>query len=327
MMDHQSVWAFSLAFDCSTHFEQSFFDLRLRLCFQGVLCNLHLLCVPLYERHTAENLFNVLRTFLDALYPRWPDKLINVATDGENTMTGRHAGVVTRMARCASFDVLRVCCVPHQMDIVAKAAAEGLCKGAYMKDVYSFSVYLRAQYNLITEMGVKCPKKTTRWVHLGRVLNFCKDYCRQIIRYVEEKHPEKLPSDEWWVITFAVAPAIDKVNVAFAELQARALLLEQQVHIVDGLIRKITKIFCVEAWVPEGANSSGGQSNESVIQYVSEAATMRIDVAAIKVHIRDQGSPAQAFYDRLQAFYDRSRWRRSSSLAACISQDAPCPVY
>ena len=80
------------------------------------------------------------------------------------------------------------------MDIVVRGAAEALCNGAYIRDVYSFSVYLRSQYNLMTEMGVKCPKKTTRWVHLGRVLNFYKDYRRRILQYTEGKHPDKLPS-------------------------------------------------------------------------------------------------------------------------------------
>ncbi len=42
LMGDLSVWAFSLAFNSSTHFEQSFFDLRVRIYFKGRLCNLHL---------------------------------------------------------------------------------------------------------------------------------------------------------------------------------------------------------------------------------------------------------------------------------------------
>jgi hypothetical protein len=64
-----SVWAFSLAFDSSTHFEHSFFDLCVRICFKGRLCNLHLVSLLLFDRHTAEILYNLLCKFLDALYP------------------------------------------------------------------------------------------------------------------------------------------------------------------------------------------------------------------------------------------------------------------
>jgi len=108
LMGDLSVWAFSLAFDSSTHFEQSFFDLRIRICFKGRLCNLHLVGLPLFDRHTAEILYNLLCKFLDALYPDWRIKLLNVSSNGENTMTGCHAGLVTRITRCAEFNVLRI---------------------------------------------------------------------------------------------------------------------------------------------------------------------------------------------------------------------------
>ena len=69
LMEQQSAWSVSLAFDSSTHFEQSYLDLRVRMCIDGFLCNLHVFCLPLFDRHTSDNLFNVLRDFLDALYP------------------------------------------------------------------------------------------------------------------------------------------------------------------------------------------------------------------------------------------------------------------
>ncbi len=131
-------------------------------------------------------------------------------------MIGHHTSFVTHIARCAEFNVLRVWCAPHQIDIIVKSSAEGIDGGAYVKDVYSFSVHLRSQHNLIIQMSVKCPKKTNRWVHLGRVLNFYKQYRRLIIAHTLEKHPEKLMSNMWWVITYAVAPAIDEINITFA---------------------------------------------------------------------------------------------------------------
>jgi hypothetical protein len=89
-------------------------------------------------------------------------------------MTRRHVGLVIRIAQCAEFNVLRMWCASHQIDIIVKLSTKGIDSDAYVKDVYSFSVHLRLQHNLIIQMGVKCSKKTNRWVHLGRVLNFYK---------------------------------------------------------------------------------------------------------------------------------------------------------
>jgi hypothetical protein len=34
-----------------------------------------------------------------------------------------------------------------------------------------------------------------------------------------------MPSDQWWIITYAMASAIDAINVTLAQLQARLLLI------------------------------------------------------------------------------------------------------
>jgi hypothetical protein len=134
------------------------------------------------------------------------------------------AGIFAR----AENDVLRIWCAPHQIDIVVKAAAEGIKDGIYVKQAYTFSVYLRAQDILIIEMNVKCPKKTNKWVHIGRLLLFYKSYRRPIMKHSKEKRADMIPADNWWVITYAVSPAIDSINVTFAELQTNSLLISLQ---------------------------------------------------------------------------------------------------
>jgi hypothetical protein len=176
ILDNESVWAMSLAGDGSTYHGQSFFDLRLRVCYRGDLVNLHLVALSMFERHSAMNIFNLIAKFMDALYSKWRSKLIGVSTDGENTMTGRHAGVVTCLVVCADNNVLRIWCTPHQINIVVKAAVEAIDNSVWVKQVYTFSVFLWAQDNLMIEMNVKCPKKTNRWAHLGRLFNFYISY-------------------------------------------------------------------------------------------------------------------------------------------------------
>jgi len=104
--DNESVWAMSLAGDDSTHRGQSFFDLCVRICFRGWLLNLHLVAISMFDRHMAGNIFNMLVKFLDAMYGKWRTKLISMSSDGENTMIGRHTGLVTRMIACVENPVL-----------------------------------------------------------------------------------------------------------------------------------------------------------------------------------------------------------------------------
>jgi hypothetical protein len=169
-LDDESVWAMSLASDSSTHRGQSFFDLRVRICFHGRLLNLHLVVIPMFDCHTTGNIFNMLVKFLDALYGKWRAKLIGMSSHGDNMMTSRHTGLVTHMIFCAENPMLRIWCALHQIDLVVKSAVEELAGGEWIMFAWSFSIFLRAQANLITSMVTKCPKKMNRWTHLGRLL-------------------------------------------------------------------------------------------------------------------------------------------------------------
>ncbi len=118
--------------------------MHVRVCYRGELVNLHLVAMPMFKHHSVVNIFNLIAKFMDALYIKWCAKLIGVSTDGKNTMTGRHVGVVTRLVDCADNDVLRIWCTPHQIDIVVKAATEDIDNSVWVKQAYTFSVYLRA---------------------------------------------------------------------------------------------------------------------------------------------------------------------------------------
>jgi len=297
MLSDDSVWAFSLSADGSTHLGQPFFDKRIRICYQGALLNLHLVALPSFERHTSENLYDMIVKFLDALYPMWRRKLLSMSSDGENVMTGRHSGVVTRIAACAENKVLRVWCAPHQIDIVVKSTAEGIAGGEWVQKVYSLSVFLRAQSNLIVGMGVKCPKKTNRWAHLGRVLTFYKTYRRKIIEYIEEERRHAyMPTDMWWVITFAVSPAVDVINVTFAQLQTKELLVAQQEEHIEVLIGSLTTMFAIETVDAYSQEEEEEDGDDSPFVCLGD---MRVHSNDIVSHIRDQGSFAGSCYDRL----------------------------
>jgi hypothetical protein len=78
------------------------------VCYRNELVNLHLIAMPMFEHHSTVNIFNLIAKFMDTLYIKWRAKLIGVWTDGENTMTSRHVGVVTRLVNCIDNDVLHI---------------------------------------------------------------------------------------------------------------------------------------------------------------------------------------------------------------------------
>ncbi|KAI9911988.1 hypothetical protein PsorP6_009573 [Peronosclerospora sorghi] len=68
--------------DMSTYQGVSYLDIRIRLCWQGTIVNIHLVSVPVFERHINENMFNISVKFLDCICREWQKNLVGVATDG-----------------------------------------------------------------------------------------------------------------------------------------------------------------------------------------------------------------------------------------------------
>jgi hypothetical protein len=146
----------------------------------------------------------------DVLFSMWHKKLISMNINDENTMIGHHGGLVTLLEKEATNNIMRVWCTLHQMDIVIKKVMKAMMDGLFYKIVHVFSVHLRAQLNLITEMkGAKCPKDTTRWVAFGKMFKwFLRHHCR-LLQYIEEKQPIQASSSAWWILCVAVAPLFE----------------------------------------------------------------------------------------------------------------------
>jgi len=68
--------------------------------------------MPLLDRHTTANIYSLVTRLLDAMCPSLGTKLLSVCTDGTNSMTGRHASLVTLLEGKAKYPVLRVWCLP-----------------------------------------------------------------------------------------------------------------------------------------------------------------------------------------------------------------------
>ncbi|CAM6027359.1 unnamed protein product [Sphagnum balticum] len=170
LLSSNDVWAFSIAFDGSTHRDTAFFDVRIRISVKGIFYDFHLITMPHFGRHTADLQVEMLVMLLGTLYVSWANKLIDVATDGERTNMGHITDIQKQLVDLATHDVTQVNCVNHQIDLVVQSTVELIDGGDFVAKVYEATVYLHKQNTLIIEMGVASPKKMNRWVALNSVL-------------------------------------------------------------------------------------------------------------------------------------------------------------
>jgi hypothetical protein len=54
LLSSDDVWAFSIAFDGSTHRGTAFFDVWICISVKGILYNFHLIAMPHFGRHRAD---------------------------------------------------------------------------------------------------------------------------------------------------------------------------------------------------------------------------------------------------------------------------------
>src|SRR5204863_5221749 len=184
ILNDSSVWAFSLANDSSTHYGRSYFDNRIRFHRDGVLYNIHALAIPMFERHTGENMFNLVSDFLGVICSQWRGKLLGVGTDGASSMTGHVRGVATRIEQAIEHKFYRVWCGLHQLDLVMKHAYVDIKDKKFNKILHSLTKYLRQQHKLIADMQSTCPNATTRWIAMGATCKWLLEKHIQVLEYI-----------------------------------------------------------------------------------------------------------------------------------------------
>jgi hypothetical protein len=299
LLSSDDVWAFSIAFDGSTHCGTAFFDVRIRISVKGILYNFHMIVMPHFGRHTADLQVKMLVMLLGALCVSWADKLIGVASDGERMNMGHITGIQKQLVDLATHDVTQVNCVNHQADLVVQATVELINGGNFVAKVYEVTVYLRKQNTLITEMGVASPKKTNRWAALNNVFQFNIKYERQIIVFLDERreqHGVAVPpvlSETWWVQVFTVAPGLELVHKMFCELQARLLLICQQHAYVNKLavdLQMVYKLRCIDMDAEFG--------DLDALDYFQRF-NWFVTFESFELFVRNQGSRAEGHFDAL----------------------------
>ena len=102
----------------STHQGVLYLNIRIRIYWKGDILNLHLVSIPVFDRHTGEKMFNISAKFFYCICREWRKILVGIATDDAHNMTGRIQGLVARFYQGVIPGLMRVWCGGHQMDLL-----------------------------------------------------------------------------------------------------------------------------------------------------------------------------------------------------------------
>ncbi|KAH9574029.1 hypothetical protein CY35_01G033500 [Sphagnum magellanicum] len=185
----------------------SFLDLRFRVFIPNYhsIVNLHGCTLPMFDRHTGDIMSTMVNKFLIVLCPDWTIRLLGLTSDGARNMTGRVAGVVTRLDVVMHNDcsLIRIWCGAHQLDLV-------------MEDIMNNVIKEQFFSNLIMEMQTTCPRVVNRWLSTEK--------------------PDSAPPRLWWVALLSMHHFTTRATVTFYSIQGLTTLVLQQRNALDNLI-------------------------------------------------------------------------------------------
>lgn len=198
--------------------------------FESWLASIWLICAwfcAFYAHHTAINTCTIVCSIVDALRRTSRDSMVSVSTDGKNTMTARHGGLLTLLEAETSNAVLRFWCSSHHIDLKSKDALTKGDDGAFNETADEFSVHLRKQQNLITAMSSQCPRDTTRWLAMGNMLGWMIENRRRLLVLLESR-PERAPSSLWWLMASGIQPSLYILSFTLKLLEKHELTAFQK---------------------------------------------------------------------------------------------------
>lgn len=233
-------WTFSIAMDGATHQSSSYLDVRIRMFIPRIcnIVNVHVVALPMTERHTGSAMYSILSSMLNVICAEWRDKLLGVSTDGARNMTGRNAGLVTRMAASLSppNELIRVWCGAHQLDLVMEHILNTVIAERFFVATTTFISYLSRQQNLIADMNTTCPRIVNRWLSTDKVFGWFKRHRPQLLQHINEKHPTSAPPMIWWVYLLAMECFTSHSAKTFRKIQGLTTMISQQQAELDLLV-------------------------------------------------------------------------------------------
>jgi hypothetical protein len=161
----------------------------------------------MFESHSGEYMFELVKDVFDVICPTtWRRKLNSMSSDGASAMTGGYQGIVSRIEKevsasngisnyrfLISFIVFGVVYINLLLDLVMRGSYEDIANGKWFTLTTVFTGHLRIQYELVADIGSKCPKLATLWAALGTMCTWFLDNRIRLLRHMAESSPPSAP--------------------------------------------------------------------------------------------------------------------------------------
>jgi hypothetical protein len=205
--------------------------------------------------------------------------MLGVASDGARNMTGRAAGVVTRLQRSmhGQCPMLRIWCGAHQLDLVMEHIMTKVVNDRFFAVMLKFITHLSRQQKLIAEMGTTCPCIVNRWLSSYKVTNWFKLHRPELLHYIHSSNPDSAPSRIWWVYLLAMDAFTNSTAITFRYIQGSTTLVSQQ----NAAFERLVATFIEDVSI-EGPLTYEGIAQLNPAAYVSSGS-----YAVLKVCIRE----------------------------------------
>ena len=143
-LKNRSIWIFSLTNNASIYHERSYLTNHIHIHIDRKFYNLHLIIISIYEYHTGENMFILIRRVLDIICSRWRMQMIEINSDDANSMTRKFQDIAMRLANeLVNMKFYRVWYELHQLDLILKHVYKDLWENEIVILMKKFIIYLK----------------------------------------------------------------------------------------------------------------------------------------------------------------------------------------
>jgi hypothetical protein len=252
-----SCISYSLAADASSIMHsKAYFSLRVRVPPRKRaedVSKLHVVAVPMTEKHTGLYMFQVTGRVMSVLDVAWMKKVVGVASDGAANMTGIDSGWQTCerkacVGECAST-FFRIWCGNHQLDLVDKVAiaamgeADNDSESTWLSTLHAIVKFLRKQSSLIQDMGSKSPYCiNVRWSALGKVAEWYSPHRDNLVEYLANKDKGVGEDTTWRLQTAVLDNHFSAVCKPMGEIQGKTTLVCDKTQ--------LSIVFMMNSWTP-----------------------------------------------------------------------------
>ncbi|KAF1772321.1 hypothetical protein GQ600_23577 [Phytophthora cactorum] len=296
------AWAFGLALrEVTAAPRTGYLDVRVVVYAGGELRDLHLVALPLFKRHSASTLAQVIQDVLDAVFPLWRTRVLGITQDGHaadktNSPTPDQSTspVLSTSSECHTSEVLALLetsiqtSIPNrlvhktwgacrQVSLALSSFYDSLLSGDFLPALRTLTTYICQNHDLATDkasLGVNVTlKPDAEWMTMELDTQWITDKRVRLGKYLQKQVPSSSSSgaatpvdDAWWIAFFVVHWVATRANEAFEKLRWPRISLARQAEVIKEMLTELMTLPAFRKGSKKNDKSDDPASLDSVLE-------------------------------------------------------------